>query len=132
MHTKYLSELEYLQFRELLELPYVQECLAINKSPLCENKPEPISRESSALNGSAVPKKKGINAVLTFMKDNENDPGSQRDALIALKDLVLQHTKTINENGRLYIATVMRKHISKEDVQTSACRLLATLANEGK
>ena len=66
------------------------------------------------------------------MKDNEDDPDSQRDALIALKDLVLKHAKTINENGRLYIATLMRKHISKEDVQTSACRLLATLANEGK
>lgn len=110
----------------------MQECLAINKSPLCKNMPEPTSRESSAPNGSAVPKKNGINAVLTFMKDNEDDPDSQREALIALKDLVLKHTKSINENGRLYIATLMRKHISKEDVQTSACRLLAALANEGK
>ena len=58
--------------------------------------PEPISRESSAPNGSAVPEKNGINAVLTFMKDNEDDPDSQREALIALKDLVLKHTKSIN------------------------------------
>ena len=121
-------------FRELLELPYVKECLALSGSKLVEQDTV-VKKVKSRKGGKSavkpVPKEKGVEAVLAYMKEKEASSVCQNNALKALQELVGKG-KEVSGGGKIIIATMMRKHIAKEDVQTTACRLLAILATKGR
>jgi len=118
--------------QELIELPYVQQCLSLNNSPLVKDD-FTIDDDNNNKKKQVIkppPTGKGVEAILKYMKEFENIPECQNQALVLLKEMADKSGVVISNNGRLLIASVMRKHIAKEDVQTSACRLLASLATQ--
>ncbi|XP_057289397.1 serine/threonine kinase-like domain-containing protein STKLD1 [Hydractinia symbiolongicarpus] len=118
---------------ELLELPYVKECLAISGSKLVENDEtvKNVKGKKGKKVAKPVPKEKGVEAVIAYMKDNESNSTCQTNALKALNELV-KKGKDVSNGAKKLIASIMRKHIAKEEVQTAGCRLLATLAAQAE
>lgn len=115
-----------------MELPYVKECLAISGSKLVENDEtvKNVKGKKGKNVAKPVPKEKGVEAVIAYMKDNESNSTCQTNALKALNELV-KKGKDVSNGAKKLIASIMRKHIAKEEVQTTGCRLLATLAAQG-
>lgn len=118
----------------MIELPYIRECLALNKSPLLTGNGDTTAQErkpeSTITIMHSIPKDQGVTGVLSFMKANEADPDCQLSALKILLDMASEKQK-MTDSAKRTVAELMRKHIAKLDLQIVACRLLAVLAAEG-
>jgi probable inactive protein kinase-like protein SgK071 len=107
----------------LLELPYIQECLALSNSALCKQS----AKFAGAGPGKPVPKDKGIKGVLDFMKDEATPGESQVEALKYLVELTKDQEQGLNTEGKKIIVDIMKRHIAVEDVQVLGCNLFSNL-----
>ncbi|XP_066913740.1 serine/threonine kinase-like domain-containing protein STKLD1 [Clytia hemisphaerica] len=114
---------------ELIELPYMQECLALNESPLLPGSKKNSPDKKTKKNTSEVPTDKGIEGILSFMEKNSNDPNSLFNALKTLLEYPSEELK-LSQDAKRLVSELMRKHITKVNIQILACRLLAVLATE--
>ncbi|XP_065068204.1 serine/threonine kinase-like domain-containing protein STKLD1 [Rhopilema esculentum] len=120
--------------QELVDLPYVQECLKLYGSSLMglspatdENTGKGHVFYSLSPDVPKVPKEKGVEAVLAYMKDNKGNPQCQEDALNVLIDFV-NKGKSITSGGKKLIAEILKAHAATLKVQIKGCLLLASLA----
>ena len=112
---------------QLLELPYIQECLLLSKSSIISKENIPKNVLESV---NPAPRQDGVEAVLTYMENNLLNSSCMQDAFDALIQLFKQDA-TISIVGKKLIIQVMRKHIANNIIQLKACTLLAILANKG-
>jgi len=121
--------------QELIELPYIRDCLSLNKSSLVpgssidgnQSKID-LKNKKSAL--QMVPKEEGVEGVFTFMKIHKNEADLQVGALKVILEMTNENETKFSQNDKQFIAELMRKHISKADIQILGCRLLAVLATD--
>jgi probable inactive protein kinase-like protein SgK071 len=105
---------------DLLDLPYIKECLALSQSDIVQNKK---AKKQAAL---AVPKGTDIPGTIEFMKKNKDNEVSIANALTHLNTF---KTPVVSNEGKTLVMTLMKEHIKTLDVQIQACRLLLTLAS---
>eukprot|EP00794_Sanderia_malayensis_P016190 gene16190-17817_t len=113
---------------ELLELPYVQGCLKLYGSQLLSGSSDSANKNNSKATAK-VPKEKGVEAVLAYMKEHKANSQCQEDALAALLELV-KKGKGITSGGKQLIAEILKANVTALNVQIRGCRLLATLAGQ--
>jgi len=111
--------------QELVDLPYVKDCLKLYGSSLLSLSQS--SQECNEKDVPSVPKQKGIEAILAYMKEHTSNHQCQKEALDALRDFV-KKGKTITSGGKKLIAEILRVNVAHLDVQIRGCRLLAALA----
>lgn len=115
---------------DLIELPYVKECLALNKSPLLDDSEDasPTIRQSSS-NIKPMFKENSVAGMMAYMRENTSNPQSQIAALEFLIDMLHERPKqTFTEADKLSLGELMRKHIGNIDVQVLSCKLLTMIA----
>ena len=95
-----------------------------------ENKPNELRKRKFI--EFQIPKEKGVEGVITFMKNNEKDADMQVDAFKVLLEMNSKKVAQFSQADKKLLAELMRKHISRADVQIFGCRLLAILATDGK
>ena len=66
------------------------------------------------------------------MKIHENEVDILIGALEVILEMTNENETKFTQNDKQFIAELMRKHISKADIQILGCRLLAVLATDGK
>nr|XP_054769481.1 serine/threonine kinase-like domain-containing protein STKLD1 [Lytechinus pictus] len=103
---------------ELVELPYIKECLALSNSALTGKKKE---KQKAAKD---CPTDKGIPGVMAFITENKDNEISITRAFKYLNTL---QTPQIDEAGKKLIITCMKSNVSEVALQIEACRLLLTL-----
>eukprot|EP00057_Strongylocentrotus_purpuratus_P012112 XP_011666586.1 PREDICTED: serine/threonine kinase-like domain-containing protein STKLD1 [Strongylocentrotus purpuratus] len=103
---------------ELVELPYIKECLALSNSALTGKKKE---KEKAAKD---CPTDKGIPGVMAFITENKDNEISITKAFKYLNTL---QTPQIDEAGKKLIISSMKSSVSEVALQIEACRLLLTL-----
>ena len=134
--TYHKMQYGWLQFyRALVELPYVRECLALNKSPLVSGNDDvtnaPKERKPESGSTHSISKDQGVAGVISFMKTNEGDSDCQLSGLKTLLDMTSDQNEKFTDSAKRTVAEMMRKHIAIPDLQILACRLLAVLATKG-
>ncbi|XP_022085399.1 serine/threonine kinase-like domain-containing protein STKLD1 [Acanthaster planci] len=105
---------------ELLDLPYIKECLALSQSHIAENKK---AKKQSAL---AVPKGTDIPGTIEFMKKNKDNEVTVANALTHLNTF---KTPVLTNEAKTLVMSLMREHVKDVSVQVQACRLLLTLVS---
>lgn len=125
----------------MVDLPFVQECLIIIESPiinkLTENsnikgiRKQPDGSTSAKDLSGNVPKNKGVEGVLAYLKENEACVQSLSKGMKELMEFVKKNV-TISNGGKKLLGELMRKQISSVDIQILCCRLFAALATKGK
>eukprot|EP00112_Aurelia_sp_Birch-Aquarium-sp1_P006306 Seg1698.8 transcript_id=Seg1698.8/GoldUCD/mRNA.D3Y31 product="Serine/threonine kinase-like domain-containing protein STKLD1" protein_id=Seg1698.8/GoldUCD/D3Y31 len=111
--------------QDLVDLPYIQDCLKLCGSSIVGLSQTPS--EIAAKDSPKVPKEKGVEAILAYMKENKANPQCQEDALAALLEFV-KKGKTITSGGKKLTAEIMKANVTALKVQIRGCRLLAVLA----
>eukprot|EP00118_Oscarella_pearsei_P003089 m.12872 g.12872 ORF g.12872 m.12872 type:complete len:657 (+) comp24349_c0_seq3:630-2600(+) len=106
---------------DLIQLPYVKDCLALNKSALCSSE---MQRKNLA---KPIPTGKGIKGVLDFMNDESTPGESQVEALKYLVDMTKDQDQSLDEAAKKIILNTMKRHVSVEDIQTHCCTLFSNL-----
>ncbi|XP_013388890.1 serine/threonine kinase-like domain-containing protein STKLD1 isoform X2 [Lingula anatina] len=109
---------------ELLDLPYIQDCLVLCDSELAEKKKK---KQSSNQEKKPVPKDQGVPPVLSFIRENINNDGSVRDALEYLAALTKQEGITVTDDGKRLIAKAMNANLKDLHIQIAACNVLNNL-----
>eukprot|EP00731_Ephydatia_muelleri_P023863 Em0016g134a len=107
--------------KQLLELPYIQECLALSQSKLCTGtaKVETTIKEVNHMASADV---------LLYMEENTEDPQSQVLALKQLFDVIRDGSQTLDDSGKRQVLHTMVKFISNAEIQVLCCHMLGTLA----
>lgn len=111
--------------QELVDLPYVKNCLKLYGSSLLS--PTSSIHDGQGKDVPSVPKEKGLEAVLAYMKKHQKSPLCQEAALSALTEFV-KKGKMITSGGKKLIAETLRMNVAYLNVQINGCRLLALLA----
>ncbi|XP_072016203.1 serine/threonine kinase-like domain-containing protein STKLD1 [Amphiura filiformis] len=104
---------------ELVELPYIKECLLLSNSALVNKKKE---KQRAAKD---PPTDQGVAGVMSFMKENADNEISIANAL---KQLNTYPSLDIDEEGKKLIIQNMKMHMSEATTQIQALRVLLTLA----
>ncbi|XP_071802748.1 serine/threonine kinase-like domain-containing protein STKLD1 [Asterias amurensis] len=105
---------------ELVELPYIKECLALSQSHIVQKKK---AKQEAAL---AVSKDMDIPAAIEFMKKHRENEVTTANALTHLNTF---KTPVLNNDAKNLVLTLMKDHLKDVKVQVQACRLLLTLAS---
>ncbi|XP_062514884.1 serine/threonine kinase-like domain-containing protein STKLD1 [Corticium candelabrum] len=109
---------------DLLELPYIQECLALSNSALCKQSAEAAG---AAGPGKPIPKDKGIKGILDFMSDESTPGESQVQALKYLVEITKEQDQSLDADGKKVVVDAMSRHIAVEDVQVLGCTMFSNL-----
>lgn len=104
---------------EMVDLPYVKECLALSNSALVGKKKE------KQMNAKTVPKGATEAAVVAFMKENADNEISITNAISHLNSMKV--TK-LEDATKKFVIQLMRTHMSEKPLQIEASRLLLTVA----
>lgn len=110
---------------ELVELPYVKDCLKLFGSSLLDSSSS--ATEGSQKDVAKIPKETTVEAVLAYMKENKSNSSCQEQALTSLLDFV-KKGKAISSGGKKLVAEILKANVASLDVQILGCRLLAALA----
>ncbi|KAL5483787.1 hypothetical protein EMCRGX_G020202 [Ephydatia muelleri] len=128
--------------KQLLELPYIQECLALSQSKLCTGTAKvgkythlcyPPVRNPHLGSFPQETTIKEVNHmasadVLLYMEENTEDPQSQVLALKQLFDVIRDGSQTLDDSGKRQVLHTMVKFISNAEIQVLCCHMLGTLA----
>ncbi|XP_033115678.1 serine/threonine kinase-like domain-containing protein STKLD1 [Anneissia japonica] len=104
---------------ELVEIPFVKNCLALSGSELAGKKKEKQKNSKSPDKGASVAD------TIKFMKENKDNGISVANALRHLNTL---NKPQLDESSRQLVVKSMKENMSEVDVQTEACKLILTLA----
>lgn len=116
---------------ELLDLPYIQDCLLLNPETKLVKK-----KVNSNSTYAEVPKNKNVLEVVKYMADNSQTEGAQKVALQYLSELsqLSEHASKFNHACKKQIVCAMKEHLTNLDIQIYGCNillnLLATAADE--
>ncbi|KAJ8039254.1 Serine/threonine kinase-like domain-containing protein STKLD1 [Holothuria leucospilota] len=104
---------------EMVDLPYVKECLGLSNSALVGKKKE------KQMNAKTVAKGADEDAVVAFMKENADNEISITNALSHLNGLKVTKLK---DETKKFVIQLMKTHMSEKALQIEASRLLLTIA----
>ncbi|CAH1787300.1 unnamed protein product [Owenia fusiformis] len=109
--------------KDLLDLPYIKDCLTLIKSELAERQP----RIGSSIPKKPVPKGNGTDAVIKYLQENGPNEVSVQSALEYLVEITKEEGTVISKDGKKTITKAMRDHIKCVEVQIAGCNIINNL-----
>ncbi|XP_064649533.1 serine/threonine kinase-like domain-containing protein STKLD1 isoform X3 [Lineus longissimus] len=108
---------------ELLDMPYVKECLTLSDSALVERKKKQATQPKTG----TVPKEQGVTPVLAYIRSECESENALKDAMAYLAELTKEEDTVVDDAGKKLVAQTMRENIACVEIQVAGCNILNNL-----
>ncbi|XP_074655282.1 serine/threonine kinase-like domain-containing protein STKLD1 [Tubulanus polymorphus] len=108
---------------ELVEFPYVKDCLALSGSALAEQRKKSLGKGT----GGPVPRGSGVAAIIKYLETERGHESCVKDGLEYLYELSNNAPLNIDNSGKILIANLMKENIASKDILVSGCNVLQSM-----